>query len=163
MQKFRLSGSSSAIILDWITSGRQSLGEDWAFARYYSLIEVFVDGKRIARDAMLLERQSEDTAPLPPRTLANKLAPYSCYATLLMHGPLVQDSIRNIRAQYEQITVFKRSRPDDLIWSMSPIDLGGAVIRVAGKGTEDVKQWLKFALQGVEPLVGTDAYRRVFV
>lgn len=162
IQRFELSATSSAIILDWLTSGRRSLGEGWAFARCYSVNEVFVEGERVVRDAMLLE-EGTDVRPLLPRTLAERLAPYSCYATVLLHGPLVQDVIADLRSQYEHITVFKRSGPDDLIWSMSPIAAGGAVVRVAGKETEDVKQWLKSGLRGVEKLVGPDVYRRAFV
>lgn len=162
IQRFHLSSTSSAIILDWLTSGRQSLGERWAFARYYSVNEVLMDGKRIARDVMLLDDQEADARPLLPRKLADRMEPYSCYATLLLLGPLVQDVIADLRFQYERITVFKQGARDDLLWSMSSMAGGGAVVRVAGKETEDVKKWLRSALGGIENLVGSDVYRRAF-
>ncbi|KAK7694901.1 hypothetical protein QCA50_002089 [Cerrena zonata] len=87
IQKFHIAEGSSAVLLDWITSGRKSLGEEWVFSRYYSLNELWVDGKRIARDPLLLEEDSNPIESLPTRTLEDRLKPYSCYATILMYGP----------------------------------------------------------------------------
>ena len=137
--------TASVVLLDWVTSGRKSLGEEWVFSRYYSVNEVLVDGKRVARDVLLLDDPVNDTTPLPKRTLRDKLLPYSCYATLLLFGPLVQNVIGDIKAEYETISVFKTSCPSDLIWSVSSVsDRGdGCVVRIAGKDTtEGVKSWL---------------------
>ncbi|KAI0756699.1 UreD-domain-containing protein [Daedaleopsis nitida] len=162
-QTFHLSKDSSAVLLDWITSGRKSLGEEWVFSRYYSLNEVWVDGKRIVKDAMLLEEREPSSGPLVPRTLAESLAPYSCYATVIMYGPLVQDTLGHLHAKYGEITVFKQHAPPSLIWSFSPIcDGKGSVVRVAAKETEDVKNWLRDALQDLAQVLGTDMYKRAF-
>jgi urease accessory protein len=37
------------------------------------------------------------------------------------------------------------------------------VVRVAGKETEFVKNWLRGALQGLQAVVGVDVYRKAFV
>ena len=50
LQTFRAAADASVVLLDWISSGRKALGEDWSFSRYYSLNELWVDGKRVARD-----------------------------------------------------------------------------------------------------------------
>ncbi|KAL0951360.1 hypothetical protein HGRIS_008064 [Hohenbuehelia grisea] len=166
IQTFRLDIGSSAVILDWVTSGRKSLGEEWDFSRYYSLNEVWVGGTRIAKDVMLLDDQSATIPPLPRRTLRDKLAPYSCFATLILVGPLLQPTIARIATAYEAIVVFKRTTPEDLIWSTSPIpaDCGsGSVVRVAGKEPEAVKRWLKDTLGHLEDVIGTDIYRRAFL
>ncbi|KII93817.1 hypothetical protein PLICRDRAFT_100435 [Plicaturopsis crispa FD-325 SS-3] len=163
-QVFRLSSGASIVLLDWITSGRKSLGEDWVFSRYYSLNEVWLDGKRIARDVLLLEEpDAGGVPPLPPRTLADTLAPYACYATVILHGPLVQDVIRSLAASYERISVFRQGGPPDLVWSLSPLagDVGH-VVRVAATETEYVKNWLASALRGLEKVVGVDVYRTAF-
>jgi len=164
IQTFRLAGdTSSMVLLDWVTSGRKSLGEDWVFSRYYSVNEVWIDGKRIARDVLLLDDTVNDATSLPKRTLRDRLSPYSCYATLLLFGPLVQNVIADINTKYETISVFKTSSPSNLIWSVSPIsDKGGCVVRVAGKDTEGVKVWLGNALKKLEGVVGIDVYRRAF-
>ncbi|KAL1707410.1 UreD urease accessory protein-domain-containing protein [Schizophyllum commune] len=163
IQTFHLARDASLIVLDWVTSGRKTLGEDWLFARYYSINEIFVEGRRVARDAMLLEEEPEDPR-VPRRTLAQRLAPYSCYAMLLLFGPATQEVVKDLEEHYAKITVFKRGAPDDLLWSLSLVDSGrGAVVRVAGKETEAVKHWLKDALRKLEDVVGPDVYQRTFV
>jgi len=164
IQTFRLSGdSASVVLLDWVTSGRKALGEDWVFARYYSMIEIWVGGKRIARDVLLLEDPIEDTKPLPRRSLSDRLAPYSCYATLILYGPLVENVIRDVNTEYKTISVLKTNTPSDLIWSVSALsEEKGCVVRVAGKSTEGVKNWLGNALRKLENVIGIDVYRRAF-
>lgn len=170
IQKFHVAPDASIVILDWLTSGRKALGEDWAFTRYYSENEVFIGGKRWARDVMLLEADESQSDSLPRRTLGERLAPYSCYAMVLLYGAEVQNIVENLRATFEAITVFKRRVPEDLIWSFSRVDFRdveesvreGAVVRVAGKETEQVKMWLKEALRGLEDVLGVDVYCRAF-
>ena len=163
VQTFHLSKNSSAVLLDWVTSGRKSLGEEWVFSRYYSLNEVLVDGRRIAKDALLLDKDNSDASPLLPRSLADSLAPYSCYATVIMYGALVQETMQRLSGAYGAITVFKQHAPPALIWSFSSICAGeGCVVRVAAKETEDVKNWLGTALRDLERTLGVDVYRRAF-
>ncbi|KAK0208138.1 UreD urease accessory protein-domain-containing protein [Desarmillaria ectypa] len=165
MQTFHLTGDASAAILDWVTSGRRSLGEEWAFSRYYSVNEVLVDGKRIAKDVMLLDDSQVDAKSLPERALAERLRPYSCYATLFLVGPQVQAIIAGLVRRYQAISVMKMKVPDNVIWSLSPItgnDHKSVVVRVAGKETEVVKAWLREALEPVHHCIGKDVYRQVF-
>lgn len=165
IQKFHLAADSSAVILDWITSGRKSLGEEWVFSRYYSLNEVWVDGKRIARDPMLLEEDSNSKPieSLPTRTLADRLKPYSCYATILLYGPLTYPITRSLAAEFSEITVFQQHSKPSLIWSVSEICEGkGCVVRVGAEESEDVRNWLGRALSPLEEVMGKDIYRRVF-
>ena len=165
-QTFRLSVGASLVLLDWFTSGRMSLGEQWAFSRYYSANEVWVGGRRVTKDVMLLE--DAELFPvggaLSERTLVDKLAPYSCYATLILCGPLLRGVIDDLTAQYESMIVFKTQSPASLIWSLSGLDQSNqaCVVRVAATTTEGVKGWLKDALQGLEGLVGIDVFRRAF-
>ncbi|KAI0375314.1 UreD-domain-containing protein [Pilatotrama ljubarskyi] len=162
-QNFHLAQGASAVLLDWITSGRKSLGEEWVFSRYYSLNEVWVEGRRIARDATLLEERGASGGPITARSLAETLAPYSCYATVIIYGDLVRDTIRHLSAAYATLTVFKQHAPPPLLWSMSTIcDRKGCIVRVAAKDTEDVKLWLGRALSDLEGVLGVDVYRRAF-
>ena len=163
LQKFFLEESASAIVLDWITSGRMSMGEEWAFLCYHSVNEIFLQGKRIVKDVMLLD-DTEPGKDIPSRSLSQRLKPYSCYATLFLQGPHLLPIIASILDHYNQITVFKTKVPAGLIWSVSPIDSTklGIVVRVAGVETEIVKEWLKETLAGLEATIGRDAYKRVF-
>lgn len=67
-QKFALEDSSSSlIVLDWFTSGRMGMptsgshkgseGEAWAFTRYKSTNEIWVQGQLQAKDVLLLEHE----------------------------------------------------------------------------------------------------------
>ncbi|KAF8575511.1 UreD-domain-containing protein [Ramaria rubella] len=160
-QTFHLEQEASLIVLDWITAGRMSRGEEWAFAKYHSVNEVWQTGHRCARDAMLLEL-TRDLSPLPPRTLKDRLAPYGCYATVLMFGPAVARIVTGLAAQYDTISQMQRGDPPDFVWSLSFLD-GGCVVRAAGRETEVVKMWLKDALGDVESLVGKEVYSKAFV
>ena len=171
-QTFHLHGRASAVLLDWLTSGRRALGEEWAFARYFSVNEVFVDGKRVARDAMLLEEEEGEegeadaarSGALPRRALGDRLAPYSCYATLILCGPAVADVVRVLDDRYREISVYKHRSAPELLWSLSAAaGDGGRIVRVAGRETEDVRTWLRESLSGLEGLLGADTLRRAFV
>lgn len=159
-QTFYLSRDASLVVLDWLTSGRRTMGEDWAFSRYYSANEVWADGRRIANDVMLLEDRK-----VYSRTLGDRLAPYSCYAMVILCGPLVQAVINGMIAQYGRISVLKATIPPEMLWSLSPMGSEGrrwAVVRVAAKEAEVVKRWLGQALEGLQPIIGIDIYRRAF-
>ncbi|KAJ7038327.1 UreD urease accessory protein-domain-containing protein [Mycena alexandri] len=162
LQTFHLAPDASLVLLDWVTSGRKSRGEDWVFARYYSVNEVLVGGRRVAKDVMLLENEDGDASGLPVRTLASKLAPYACYATLLLYGPQVQGVISALTEEYGRISVFKTGGPAGLLWSLSAVEDGGAVVRVAGDESEGVRRWLGEALGGLEMVVGLEIFRRAF-
>lgn len=166
VQSFHLEDDrSSVVVLDWITSGRKALGEEWAFSRYYSCNEIWVGQKRVMRDVMLLEDDNKEQEDVPPKSLVERLAPYACYATVFFHGPQTRNIIARLSRDYESIRVFKTSTPEDLLWSLSsvgPKDGVGAVLRVAALETEMVKKWLSKALEGLQDVIGADVYRGAF-
>ncbi|KAF8349774.1 UreD urease accessory protein-domain-containing protein [Amanita rubescens] len=159
VQTFHLEDErASVVVLDWITSGRKVLGEEWAFSRYYSCNEIWVGQKRVMRDIMLLEDDSkvQENVSVPHQSLLERLAPYSCYATVFFYGPMVRETVSQLSRDYESIS---------LLWSLSPVaskDGSGAVLRVAALETEMVKNWLSTALKGLKNVIGSDVYRRAF-
>ncbi|EJU02362.1 UreD-domain-containing protein [Dacryopinax primogenitus] len=163
VQTFTLHPSASAIILDWFTSGRAARGEVWALGKYRSANEVFVQGKRVVRDVLLLE-QGE---------LGRRMQPYACYANVFLFGPLVQGVLRALKERYEKIEQMQRSKPDEFVWSLSILGKAekgrngeggdGAVVRCTGRETEMVRLWLKDALSGASEVVGRDVYDKAFV
>lgn len=173
VQTFRLARGASAALLDWYTSGRRARGEEWAFARYYSANEVFVEGARSARDVVLLEGSTPPGGVvqpqlLPRRTLADRMGPYACYATLLLYGPQLQGVVEELEDRMRAATVFQVREPSDVLWSLSPVrggDAGneGRIVRVAGKETEDVKKWLSDALRGLVDVIGSEVYSKIFI
>ncbi|KIY63728.1 UreD-domain-containing protein [Cylindrobasidium torrendii FP15055 ss-10] len=162
IQTFHIARGASVAILDWVTSGRKSLGEEWVFSQYYSVNEIFLDGVRVAKDVMLLEDNAIPTASGTRRTLAQRLAPYACYAMLFLIGPQLQTTIDHLTKEYESISVMKTRAPEHLIWSLSPLVTGqgsgvvGAVVRVAGKEPESVKRWFSSALAPIAEHIGLE-------
>lgn len=171
IQRFHLKRTSSLVLLDSITSGRQACGEDWDFAKYYSLNEVWVEEKLVAKDVMLLagpetqEGSNRTHSRIPKRQLRDQLAPYSCYAMVLLFGPQVLDIVQDLQAQYKEEIVFQRKKPTDSIWSLSLLGespLDGAIVRVAAKETEVVRSCLKSILRQLDKTIGVDTYQRAF-
>jgi len=171
LQTFHLEDGASLIVLDSFTSGRKSLGEEWEFWRYYSVNDMWVNGRRVAKDVMLLEQEKEGEGrssrwkgALPLRTLADRLAPYSCYATAILYGPTMCETLRDVSQRCDKISVFKQASPPPLLWSFSWVspEREGGVIRVAGMDTEGVRDFLKELLLTVETAVGIDTYRKAF-
>lgn len=154
-QTFRLQRGASAVVLDALTAGRVSRGEEWDFARYSSVNEVWLDGRRLARDALLL--QADDRQPLKTR-----LTPYACYATVLLVGPLLQPTITTMQAEYAKISQMRRTAPPDFVWSLSAIEHGAVLVRAAAGETEAVRRWLRGMLSGLCDVLGEDAFQMAF-
>lgn len=161
IQTFRLQEGASAVILDWLTSGRMSRGEAWKFSRYYSVNEVNIGGRRIARDTLLLQDTCNPSQSLE-RSVKDRMGDYSCYATVMLCGPRVRYLVEMFSALYRSITIYQQSEPGDLLWSMADMETG-CVIRVAGKETDSVRCWLRDHLRGLETIIGSDVYSKAFV
>ncbi|EJD04058.1 UreD-domain-containing protein [Fomitiporia mediterranea MF3/22] len=157
VQTFHLEDGASVVVLDWITSGRMSRGEEWQFSRYYSVNEIWACKKRAARDVLLLEGCEDNARPLKER-----MGIYSCYATLFLCGPKLRTVVGALSADYHEICVYQQSSPSDLLWSMSCIEQG-CVVRVAGMTTESVRQWIRTSLNRLEEHVGADVLGKAFL
>lgn len=120
---------------------------------------------------MLLEQENEGgekasrrKGALPMRTLADRLAPYSCYSTAILYGPAMHETLRDVSERCEKISVFKQVSPPTLLWSFSWVgpEREGGVIRVAATDTEGVRDFLKELLHTIKTVVGIDTYRKAF-
>lgn len=156
IQTCHMKEGSSLILLDWVTSGRMSRGEEWQFSRYYSVNEIWLANRRVARDTLLLERDHNS------RSIKDRMSPYSCYASLFLFGPKVTTVVEELSSLYLDITVYQMSSPPDLLWSLSQF-AGGCTIRVAGKKTEGVKLWLRERLDSIKRHVGDDIINKALI
>lgn len=182
VQIFRLAAPTkdtaggSIVLLDWFTSGRMSRGEEWQFDRYRSANEIWIGNERVASDVLLLEQppssSSVDETAKKINRLRDSLAPYACYATLLLFGPATHALSKEFAQRYDGLSQMQRKVPEDLIWSYSPLEYKtsinngkrnsgqketgvGAIVRVAAKDTESVRQWLRESLRaGLEAQIG---------
>ncbi|KAF7306807.1 Ribosomal-L2-C domain-containing protein [Mycena indigotica] len=118
IQRFRLEAGASLAVLDWVTSGRKSRGEEWLFSRYFSVNEIEVGGKCVAKDVLLLEGDYRE-----------RVQAYSCYATLFLVGPAMGEVVGKLREEYGRITVFRTSKPEKFLWSLSELGSDGVVAK----------------------------------
>ncbi|KAJ2893638.1 hypothetical protein IWW38_002807, partial [Coemansia aciculifera] len=71
--------TSSVVLLDWMTSGRMSRGERWAFEKYFSVNVIKTPDNIVVRDALLLQQPD----------FARRLAAFDALALILILGPAV--------------------------------------------------------------------------
>lgn len=176
-QRFVLAPGASALILDWVNSGRgrhepppvlkdkihakdyvhvpHEADEFWAMGYYASINEVVVDGRVVARERMVLQDQ-------PGNGIKDRLLPYHVYATVLVYGP----RMAKLRSLLDQIadneSQFQIPRPPGLIWSWSVLDENGGIIRLAAVHVEDIRVWLRSVLTqgGMADIVGEGLWPR---
>ena len=146
--------TSSLLLLDWFTSGRQSRGENWRFERYRSRNEVIIAGRTLINDVLLLEGESYD----------KRMADFTCYCNLFICGRPLQAISEHFKALSHSITQYQKHFSEDIIWSYSELEKDqAAVIRCAGIETETIKDWLAGQLKPLETLIGRDIYKAAFV
>jgi urease accessory protein len=54
-QRFKLSSSSSLVLLDWFTSGRTERGEAWQFNEFRTMNRIEIDGRLVFLDPLCLK------------------------------------------------------------------------------------------------------------
>ena len=149
-QEFHLASGASLVLLDWFTSGRAARGERWEFNRFQSRNDVFVDGRRIFLDSLLLS--PGDGALTAP----HRAGRFNCLATLFFIGPAVRDFARQLVEQIGKEPVTRRA---PLVASASPV-AGGAVLRIASEHVETVGHELHHHLAFLRDLLGDDPWVR---
>lgn len=174
VQRFdlRCARTSSLVLLDWITPGREYLSrkdEKWAFESYRSRNEVRVQGKVVIRDVLLLEQEGQQRGvaadgQMPKRPLSARTHPYSIYANLFLLGPTSQSLINALQEEFTCIQQRVARIVEPLIWSLSILNNDPtskiAVVRVAGMETDQVRSWFRQRLSTLRSQVGDDLYNQ---
>lgn len=131
-QEFHLAESAGLVLLDWLSAGRSECGERWAFRRYQSRNDVFVNGERRVLDALRLDSADSQIAS------AHRMGRYQCLAMLLLVGPSLAAEASRMLAAVAELPVPRRG---SVVISASPI-AEGALLRVAGETVELVRHEL---------------------
>lgn len=179
-QRFNLPacGTASLVVLDWFNSGRAETGasaaaaaarESWQAERMEFYMEAWWGPARGMCERVVL---TADDAP--------SLEPYAIFGTVLLAGPLLQplvDHLLGLQAAEPRINRALRG-PPAFMWSLSVVEprvegMAGAagaskdktaVLRVCGKDSEEVKEWLRATLggsdRGMGALVGEEMWER---
>jgi urease accessory protein len=132
-QEFHLESSqSSLLLLDWMTAGRVTRKEVWSFERFLSRNIVYLGSQTILNDAWLLNGES----------LPQKMAPYTCYATVILIGPAtagVRESLMKLSRKDIPFSAY------DFLFSLSPLpklNAQGSMLRLASRSTEMISDFM---------------------
>ncbi len=145
-QRFDVDLGGGLIALDWLTSGRIARGERWQFDRYHARTDVHHAADHVFADAVLLDPAQ---GPVAGRF---RTGGFDCLATLVVVGHPLQAAAEQLIAA---VSAERLTRGAALLATASPIR-GGAVVRVAGPGPEDVARYVRSRLAGVAGLLSKD-------
>jgi urease accessory protein len=146
---YHVSDQGSLVTLDWLTCGRQAMGERWAFDRYESRLEVWRGDRRALYDRTVL---APDEGPV-----ARRMGRFNVWGTLVMVGPLVSDPAADIVARTQSLPVERRS---DAIISASPLGPDGVLLRVAGESVERIRSVLRNHMAFLRAHLGDEVWSR---
>lgn len=153
-QRIEMKSQSSLVLIDWLTSGRHASGERWAFDRYDSATDIFVDGRHVFRDSLRLCAADGPIAS-PYRT-----GGFDCFAYAVVWGDAFAGPAKESLQEVAQQPVTAGPHPP-LMFAASPLAASGAVYRAAGSGTEIVGNWLLKQLNFVGNTLGLDRWSRM--
>lgn len=185
-QRFMLpaDGTASVLVLDWVNNGRGALSksagspagtqEIWGMDRYSSTNEIWIGGTLAMRESLVLDNDAALTANGTPDArltrVAHRLAPYHVYCTVLIAGPRMVTLLRDLAHLAEAERQMKSMRPAALVWSFSEVfgeksafQCSGGILRLAAVETEDIRKWLRVALErgGIKDMTGDSLWSRV--
>jgi urease accessory protein len=150
LQRFALEPDSGLVLVDWLCSGRLARGERWAFTRFESRIEVFLNSERILFDSLLLD-------PLHGRLDGqHRLGRFNCLALILILGEPLREAVAYALERSAEYRVASRS---SLIASVSAVR-SGALIRFAGERLEEITREVHRCLEFVPALLGDNPWAR---
>jgi urease accessory protein len=149
-QEFHLARGSGVVLVDWLGSGRAACGERWAFNRFQSRNEIFLEGERIFLDALSLDAEPG------PLGGAHRMGRMNCIATIVILGEV----LNTVAAQVlERIASRPIERRASLLCSASAIK-GGVVLRLAGEAVEQVRREIHQQLDFLRDVLHDDPWAR---
>ena len=148
-QQFDLAADAALVCLDWMTSGRHASGERWAFDEYRTRLAIRVGGDIVCYDAVTLA--SADGA------LAERFDRFDVLATLAIVGVAFRGTCARLIAAHAERGVARRA---DSVIAVSPLADAGALVRIAGRGVEDVGRTIRGVLDFLPPVLGDDPWTR---
>ena len=149
-QEFHLASGAGLVLVDWFTSGRAARGERWAFNRFASRNEVFINGECAFLDSLLLDQTYDTLAS------SHRMGRFNCMAMLLLIGEPLREAAASL---LENISTKPVNRRAALVSSASPIGQG-AMLRVAGESVEEVGHELHEQLKFLSAFLGDDPWAR---
>lgn len=149
-QRIDIDAGGTLVVVDWVTSGRRECGEQWAFRRYSSRLDVFLAGERVLTEALLLDPlYGSVAAPL-------RMGRFHCFAVVVTIGERLADVSRRL---IEEVAAKSFVPTEPLLESASPVG-GGAIVRILGATPQHVGQCLREKLSFTSEFLGAAAWER---
>jgi urease accessory protein len=149
-QEFHLEKRAGLVLVDWCSAGRVARGERWAFTRFHSRNEIFVERERMLVDSLLLDSAHG------PLDSPHRMGRFNCLALVVLLGEPVRAAAARI---LEDIANRSIDRGSSLIRSASPL-ADGAILRLAGEQAEAVGRRIQGHLSFLRDLLGDDPWAR---
>jgi len=149
-QIFHLAQGAGLALVDWFTAGRTMRGERWLFHHFQTRNEVFVGDERVLLDSILLDPADGGFAS------DHRVGGFNCFATMFLVGAALQVAAAQVLHEIASRPII---RDASFICSASPVS-DGVILRVAGRGLEDVASELRAHLRPVCALLGDDPFAR---
>lgn len=149
-QTFNLHTTANLVVVDWQTSGRRARGERWAFSRYQSRNEIYIDNRQVLYDATRLDRSE---APLDTPFRAGR---FECLATVILIGSALTQTIDHIQAQIESEPLQRRAPSLTSISRITP----GAIIRILAQNPEQAGKQIRNLLSPITQQLKNDPWSR---
>lgn len=149
-QVFHLGAGAGLALVDWFSSGRSACGERWAFDRFQSRNDIFIEGQRVFLDSLLLDPADG------PLAGSHRLGRFNGIALVVLLGVAFREMAARLLDAVRAMAVTRRA---PLVCSASPL-ADGAVLRIAGERAEDVAHEIRRHLFGLRDWLGDDPLAR---
>ncbi|HZV34132.1 MAG TPA: urease accessory protein UreD [Verrucomicrobiae bacterium] len=149
-QEFYLERGAGLVLVDWLSSGRAERGERWAFERYESRNEIFVEGRRLVMDSLLLDPADGAIEG------KYRMGRFNCLAMMVIIGGELRKIAAELLARFSKLPV---RRGAALICSASPMG-DGLLIRIAGEHFEEVRKEINQSLDFLPQVLHDDPRAR---
>jgi urease accessory protein len=158
-------GTSSLLVLDWVSEGRRARGESWTLWSWKGRNEVRehvenAKGRLLLRDAVMLHEDDFGTSGL-----ADKSSNMGIFGTLIVYGSVFQklgefllddfsgqprigaknwtsmDSTRPVSGNYQHEPPSQRDAPGGLLWTAAHVR-GFVLVKFGAKEIDVARRWL---------------------
>jgi len=149
-QIFHLHPEANLVVVDWQTSGRRARGERWAFSRYQSRNEIYIDNRQILNDATLLDQED---APIDTPFRAGR---FECLATIILTGPALTPHIDTMQAKIQSQPLHRRATT---LCSASRLH-SCLILRLLAQNPEQAAKEIRALLEPITRQLGDDPWSR---
>ncbi|OJJ51194.1 hypothetical protein ASPZODRAFT_87270 [Penicilliopsis zonata CBS 506.65] len=152
---------SSLCVLDWVTQGRTSRGENWDFHSWRGKNEVWSENdkkkKLLLRDSVILDQESQD--PAAGYTLIReRTRPHGVVGTLILYGPLFEslasffmDTFASLpriggrnwsTAPSTAADASHNNADGNVTWTAARVRAGFVLVKFGARDFETARSWL---------------------